>query len=192
MFFIGKTLKYSLWASILALGYHLYLVKKVTNPEERAICNMFFLGMARKMDWWFYDLKILLTRPPVEKLLPDRPPLPPGAAYPKTLVLNLRGTLIHSEYKFGVGFEIYKRPGLSVFLQRMSRYYEIVIFGDEENGIVNDICEALDPNAQMIMGRLGRESTLLKNGVYVKDLSYLNRDMKDIVYVDFEDKKSIF
>lgn len=47
----------------------------------------------------FYDLKILLTRPPVEKLLPDRPPLPPGAAYPKTLVINMRGTLVHSEYK---------------------------------------------------------------------------------------------
>jgi len=42
---------------------------------------------------------MLLTKPPVEKLLPDRPPLPPGAAYPKTLVINLRGTLIHSEYK---------------------------------------------------------------------------------------------
>ena len=93
------------------------------------------MNWARRVDFFVYDLKILLTRPPVEKLLPDRPPLPPGAAYPKTLVLNLRGTLIHSEYKFGTGFEILKRPGLSVFLQRMSKYYEIVIFGDEENGV---------------------------------------------------------
>ncbi len=189
---MGKGTKYTIWASLLAIAYHLYLVKKVDNPDERALSHPFFLHTARRLDFWMYDLKILLTRPPVEKLLPDRPPLPPGAAYPKTLVLNLRGTLIHSEYKFGVGFEIYKRPGLSVFLQRMSRYYEIVIFGDEENGIVNDICEALDPKAMMIMGRLGRESTLFKNGIYVKDLSYLNRDMKDIVYLDFEDKKSIF
>jgi len=66
-------------------------------------------------------LRLLLTRPPVSKLLQDIPPLPPGAAYPKTLVLNLRGTLIHSEYKFGTGFEILKRPGLSVFLSRLSR-----------------------------------------------------------------------
>jgi len=28
-----------------------------------------------------------------------------------------------------------KRPGLSVFLQRMSRFYEVVIFGDEESGV---------------------------------------------------------
>jgi TFIIF-interacting CTD phosphatase-like protein len=75
----------------------------------------------------------------VEKLLPDRPPLPPGAIYPKTLVLNLRGTLLSQEYKFGVGYEILKRPGLSVFMQRMSRYYEIVIFGEEENGVRNQL-----------------------------------------------------
>lgn len=44
----------------------------------------------------------MLTRPPMEKLLFDRPPLPPGAAYPKTIVLNMRGTLVHSEYKVNI------------------------------------------------------------------------------------------
>ena len=62
--------------------------------------------MARTADWYFYDLKLLLTRPPVEKLLPDRPPLPPGAAYPKTLILNMRGTIIHSEYKVRLIFVV--------------------------------------------------------------------------------------
>ena len=70
---------------------------------------------------FYLDIKALMIKPPVEKLLPDRPPLPPGAAYPKTIVLNLRGTLIHSEYKFGVGFEILKRPGLSILIQRLAR-----------------------------------------------------------------------
>jgi mitochondrial import inner membrane translocase subunit TIM50 len=44
----------------------------------------------------------------------------------------------------------------------------------------------------MIMGRLGRESTLLKNGQYIKDLSYLNRPLKDIIYVDYDDEKVAF
>ena len=57
---------------------------------------------------------------------------------------------------------------------------------------MNDVCEALDPQYQMIMARLGRESTLLKNGKYIKDLSYLNRDMKDVVYLDFSDEKAEF
>jgi hypothetical protein len=76
-----------------------YLLKKTEKPENGFLANEVFLEFARKADWHYHDLKILLTRPPVEKLLPDRPPLPPGSAYPKTLVLNLRDTLIHSEYK---------------------------------------------------------------------------------------------
>ena len=44
----------------------------------------------------------------------------------------------------------------------------------------------------MIMARLGREVTLLKNGKYIKDLSYLNRDIKDIIYIDFSDDKTEF
>jgi len=56
-----------------------------------------------------------------------------------------------------------------------------------ESGGINEICEALDPNHQMIVGRFGRESTLLKNGKYIKDLSYLNRPLKEVIYIDFED-----
>ena len=85
-----------------------------------------------------------------------------------------------------------KRPGLSMFLSRLSRLYEVVIFGDEENGIVLDVCEHLDPKGEMIHGRLGRESTLLKNGIYVKDLSYMNRPVKEMIYLDFSDDKVMF
>jgi hypothetical protein len=113
----------------------MYLLKKTEKPETGFLASDLFLNFARAGDHFYYDMKMLFTRPPVEKLLPDRPPLPPGAAYPKTLVLNLRGTLVHSEYKFGTGFEVVKRPGLSMFLQRMSRKYEVVIFGDEESGV---------------------------------------------------------
>ena len=54
------------------------------------------------------------------------------AIVPKTFVLNLGGTLIHSEYKLGVGYEIVKRPGLDVFLQRLSRMGEVVIFANDD------------------------------------------------------------
>ena len=67
-----------------------------------------------------------------------------------------------------------------------------MIFGDEENNQVSEVCEALDPYQQMIMGRLGRESTVFNNGKYIKDLSYLNRDLKDIIYIDFSDEKVEF
>ena len=39
----------------------------------------------------------------------------------------------------------------------------------------------------MIRGAFGREQTVLKNGEYIKDLSYLNRPLKDVIYIDFSD-----
>lgn len=130
-----------------------------------------------------------MTKPPVEKLLPDKPDLPPHIPYPKTLIIGLRGVAVRSEYKFGIGFEFKKRPGLTSFLQKLARSYEIVIFGDEESSLVNEICEALDPNTQIIFGRIGHESTLLKDGRYIRDLSYMNRPIKDIVCIDFDPDK---
>ena len=44
---------------------------------------------------------------------------------------------------------------------------------------------ALDPNFQIFQGYLGRESTIVKDGVYIKDFSYLGRPIKDIIYIDF-------
>lgn len=103
MFATGKGLKYAIWASIALFWYHMYLLKKTDHPEKGFLASDAFLRAAKGADWMFYDLKLLLTRPPVEKLLPDRPPLPQGAAYPKTIVLNVRGTLVHSEYKVQIG-----------------------------------------------------------------------------------------
>ena len=47
------------------------------------------------------------------------------------------------------------------------------------------ICEALDPEGRIISGRLGRESTTIKDGHYIKDLSYLGRNLKNVIYIDF-------
>jgi len=52
------------------------------------------------------------TKPVVKNLLQEIPFLPPGMPHPKTIVLNLSGTLIHSNYVFGKGTEVLKRPGL--------------------------------------------------------------------------------
>lgn len=41
----------------------------------------------------------------------------------------------------------------------------------------------------MIAGRIGHESTLLKDGRYIRDLSYMNRDIKNIVCIDFDPEK---
>lgn len=104
-----------------------------------------FLNAARSTKYAYEDLYALLTRPPVNSLLMERPPLPPGYQNMKTLVLNITGLLVHSEYKLGIGFEILKRPGLSVFMNRMSKNYEVVLFADTDQGFVHEIADALDP-----------------------------------------------
>mmetsp|Transcript_3667 Transcript_3667/g.2391 ORF Transcript_3667/g.2391 Transcript_3667/m.2391 type:complete len:113 (+) Transcript_3667:473-811(+) len=111
--------------------YHMYIVTYKEDPEQEKTVEPFFEA-AKFTRYLYKDLTILLTRPPVEKLLLDRPPMPQGYQPMKVLVMSLNGTLIHSEYKLGVGFEILKRPGLSMFLQRLARSYELVLFGDQD------------------------------------------------------------
>jgi len=91
-------LKYTIWTGTTLFFYHMYLIKRTNKPENGFLANENFLNFAKVVDYMFYDLKLLLTRPPVEKFLLDRPDIP-GAVFPKVLILNMRGTLIHQEYK---------------------------------------------------------------------------------------------
>lgn len=126
---LGRFMKYLMWTGFFLYSYHVYLVFKTEKPEEKAFDDR-LLGWAFNTKYMYQDLKELLTQPPVKCLLGDRGPAPPGAMFPKTLVLNVNGTLVHSEYKFGIGFEVLKRPGLSAFVNRVGRSYEIALFGD--------------------------------------------------------------
>ena len=47
---------------------------------------------------------------------------------------------------------------------------------------------ALDPNGMTFTGFLGREATIVKDGLYIKDFSYLGRPIKDVIYLDFTDQ----
>lgn len=94
----GKFMKYMMWTGFLLYSYHLYLVFKTEKPEDKALDDR-FLGWAYNTKYMYKDLKELLTQPPVKCLLGDRGMAPPGAVFPKTLVLNVNGTLVHSEYK---------------------------------------------------------------------------------------------
>jgi hypothetical protein len=113
-------------------AYHFAIVKKYEKPETEApFIENHFLEAANFVDYAIKDLYILFTKPGMTKMLPDRF-VPPGMMAPKVLVLNLNGTLVHQSYQLGVGLEIFKRPGLSTFIQKMSRMYEVVVFGLNE------------------------------------------------------------
>ena len=73
MFTFGKTLKYAFWISSLAFFYHLAIIKKYQRPEEMPVFEP-FLSSAQKFDWALYDLRILMTKPAMTKMLPDKIP----------------------------------------------------------------------------------------------------------------------
>lgn len=127
-----------------------------------------------------------LADPIYKKVLPDWPYIPgtpEGLPCPRTLVLDLEGTLVTSTWDPNFGWRHAKRPGVDDFLKEMSRHYEIVVFSNNILGVADDIVTRLDKH-QVVLQRLSREHSRFLNGKYVKDLSHLNRNMGRIIIID--------
>ncbi|EXJ92036.1 hypothetical protein A1O3_00586 [Capronia epimyces CBS 606.96] len=120
--------------------------------------------------------------PVTTKLLPDEDP-DPNLRYPFTLVISLEDMLIHSEWTRENGWRIAKRPGVDYFLRYLGSYYEIVLFTSQPMAMAEQVLRKLDPY-QTIRWPLFREATLYKDGGYIKDLAYLNRDLKKVLIID--------
>ena len=99
MFILGKMLKYTCWLVSGIFFYHFYLVMRKDKPEEGFGASDAFLNYAYMAKDFYHFIRDLLTKPPVNSLLMERPPVPQGYQQMKTLVLNVSGTLTHSEYK---------------------------------------------------------------------------------------------
>lgn len=130
------------------------------------------------------------------------PLLPPLQTDRKTLVLDLDETLIHSslspEPDFAFSFplniddrpvQVYvnTRPCLSDFLSQMSLCYEIVVFTTSLPSYADPLISQIDPKG-LISHRLYRDSCLFHDGRYIKDLSRLGRDLKNVLIVDVRGK----
>ncbi len=119
---------------------------------------------------------------PPGKLLPDPPELPPGVNH-RVLVLGLEDCLIHTEWDRVHGHRTKKRPGLDAFLAHASQYFEVVIFSSALQSYADPIVRPFFESGY-VHHMLCRENTKYENGKYVKDLSYLNRDLRHVVILD--------
>ncbi|KAF1364245.1 HAD-like protein [Lizonia empirigonia] len=126
--------------------------------------------------------KAYYTEPTFQKLLPDKDKIP-GGAPELTLVLSLEDLLLHSEWSTKHGYRLAKRPGLDYFLRYLSSQYELVIFTSVKSMDADPIIRKLDP-FRLVMWPLFREATRFENGEYIKDLSYLNRDLSKVIIID--------
>lgn len=65
----------------------------------------------------------------------------------------------------------------------MAQYYEIVLYSPSIDGVADPVVTALDKDG-CIMHRLYRDATYYTNGVHVKDLNRLNRNVKRMIVLD--------
>ncbi|KAH3762258.1 carboxy-terminal domain RNA polymerase II polypeptide A small phosphatase 2 [Pelomyxa schiedti] len=128
--------------------------------------------------------------------------LPPQNRAPgqwkKTLVLDLDETLIHSslvpvpntDFTFTLQVEgqtvtvyVSKRPGVDQFLRELKEKFELVVFTASIPQYADAVLDLLDRD-KLISARIYRESCVVINGIYVKDLRGLGRDLKDTILLD--------
>lgn len=98
-----------------------------------------------------------------------------------TLVLDLDETLVHflaKEKKFKL------RPGCIQFLKDMSQIFEVVIFTAAAQDYADFILNYIEKESRFIRHRLYRQHCIHEDGVYVKDLSLLGRDLAHTLIVD--------
>lgn len=117
----------------------------------------------------------------------------------KCLVLDLDETLIHSQFnrvpcpdlevpiqfEYDVVKPIYvcKRPGVDEFLEFVGRHFEVIIFTASLASYADPVIDFLD-KTKTIRHRLYRESCVFAEGLYLKDLSRLGRQLDQTILVD--------
>ena len=127
--------------------------------------------------------------------------LPPKSnefANKKTLILDLDETLVHSSFTpfekndiilevdfDGMIYNIYVlvRPEAENFIKKISQFFEVVIFTASLSNYASPLLDILDSDNN-IKYRLYREHCTFINGIFVKDLKKLNRNLKDLIIVD--------
>lgn len=154
--------------------------------------------------WLCSCLRLLCLRfcaSPPQQIIPDDVYLPPQSysSYgKKTLVLDLDETLVYSSFlctfepdlvlPVQVDHKVYslfvkERPGVRAFLRAMSANFELVVFSASISEYAERIIDWLDEERR-IEGRLSREQCEETPEGYIKDLSRLGRDLRQVVLLD--------
>jgi len=126
-------------------------------------------------------------------------PRPAGHAKPVTLVLDLDETLVHSQMEprgdadfvfdvqlCGVTSTVYakSRPRLDDFLRYAAARFEVVIFTASHHAYAETLLDKIDPDGSLIDHRLFRDACATVDGLYLKDLDVLGRDLAKVAIVD--------
>ena len=118
---------------------------------------------------------------------PQVPFLPPKSESDEreyTLVIDLDETLVHYfEEEGGENAYVKVRVGCESFIRELSKYCEIVIFTAGVKVYADIVLDGLD-SKNKIDFKLYRQHTDIVNGINIKDLNKLGRDLSKVVIVD--------
>ena len=116
----------------------------------------------------------------------------------KTLILDLDETLAHSNIipfkkndaiiKVEFDYIIYNvyvliRPGTVEFIKKVSNLFEVVIFTASIPQYALQVIDIIDVDKN-IKHKLTRDHCAYLNGIYIKELKKLNRDLNDLIILD--------
>ncbi|KAI8388770.1 NLI interacting factor-like phosphatase-domain-containing protein [Radiomyces spectabilis] len=126
----------------------------------------------------------------------------------KTLILDLDETLVHSvrlgspdaarsvsasikrkkievqNDKQSILYEVYKRPHVDFFLKTISQWYKVVIFTASMAEYADPVIDWLDQDQTVVSQRYFRQSCVVRNGNFVKDISLAESDLAKVCLVD--------
>ncbi|KAI5304849.1 mitochondrial inner membrane protein required for protein import [Ascosphaera atra] len=172
------------WTS--AAAFMVYLGRNWADEEEEKKHAAYAPSGWTPQLWWarvkarYDDITSYYKDPPFQKLLPDEDP---SLRQPYTLVISLEDLLVHNEWSREHGWRLAKRPGVDYFLRYLNQYYELVLFTSVPVMQADQVLRKLDP-FRIIRWPLGREAAKYEKGEYIKDLSYLNRDLSKVIMID--------
>ncbi len=137
--------------------------------------------------------------PKVTSIVRNEVTIPPSTEDKPTLALDLDETLVHCTVEpidnpdlifpvtfNGTLYDVYvrKRPYLDYFLEAVSIAYEVVVFTASQRVYADVLLDLLDPKKKYIKHRLFRESCVMVQGNFLKDLHVLGRDYSRMALVD--------
>jgi Dullard-like phosphatase family protein len=102
-----------------------------------------------------------------------------------SLVLDLDETLIYLEkIKDENNGTIKIRPGTFSFLEKVKKYYEIIIFSEAEQNYVDLAASSIEENKKYFDYKLYRQHATIENEEFIKDLNKIGRRLSNIIIVD--------
>ncbi len=113
--------------------------------------------------------------------MPFLPPMDTNK-YKYTLVLDLDETLVHYIEEKDRHY-VQVRPFAEFFISEMGKYFELVIFTSAEEEYANIVLEEIDKN-KVITHKLYRRHVEYNDGLCLKDLDKIGRDVKKVCIID--------